>query len=328
VVFLAHTAVFTPFRARDKNMSVQAGNEIRFSDILREENVICNLKAGTRDEALAELIHLLHRNTGGFNAEAALRDVLGRENIAPTVVSPGIALPHLRLAGLPGLLLAVGTSVAGVDFHRREQGPVHAIFLVLTPRTDPDAYLQFVAGLSRKLIPFKEVRLLAGCTSPEELCAMLSGGPDDFPSFLSARHVMDPHPPTLLESDHLGTAIDTFCERRVTDIPVVDEQGDVRGVVSLEDLLRLSLPEHLLWMEDLTPIIQFEPFADLLRREREMKLADFMREKYVHVSPEVPAIQLAKTFIIDDVRQILVMEGRKLVGVVNLRSFVSKLFWA
>lgn len=305
-----------------------AGKEIRFSDFLREENVLCNLKAATRDEALAELVRLLHKNVGGFDPEAVLRGLLRRENLAPTVMSPGIALPHLRMDGTSQMLLAVGTSVAGIDFQRPEQGPVHAIFLVLTPRADPDAYLQFMAGLARKLLALKEVRLLAGCTSPDELCDMLTSGTDDFPPFLSAKHVMDPHPPTLLESDHLGNAINLFCERRLLDIPVVDEQGDVRGVVSLEDLLRLSLPEHLLWMEDLTPIIQFEPFADLLRRRKELKLADFMREKYVSVSPEVPAIQLAKTFIIDNVRQILVMQGRKLMGVVNLRSFISKLFWA
>ena len=307
---------------------MQAEQGIRFSDFLHEENVVCNLKATTRDEALAELVHLLHKSTGGFDPDVVLRGILSREQVAPTVVAPGVALPHLRMDGLPHLLLAVGTSVQGVDFQRHESGPVHAIFLVLTPRTDPDAYLQFLAGLSRKIVAIKEVRLVAGCTSPEELCSMLSNGVDHFPPFLSARHVMDPHPPTLLESDHLGTAINLLCERRLYDVPVVDEQGDVRGVVSLEDFLRLSLPEHLLWMEDLTPIIQFEPFADLLRRERELKLADFMREKYVHVAPDVPAIQLAKDFIIDNVRQILVMEGRKLVGVVNLRSFISKLFWA
>jgi CBS domain-containing protein len=135
-------------------------------------------------------------------------------------------------------------------------------------------------------------------------------------------------PVTLLESAPLGTVIDTLCSRPLYDIPVVDEQGDVRGVVAPEDLLRLSLPEHLLWMDDLTPIIQFEPLADLLRKERDMKLADFMREEYVKVAPDVPAIQLAKIFLMDKTRQILVMEGRRLLGVVNLRSFISKLFWA
>ena len=307
---------------------MQNAKQVAFSGVFQTENIICNLKAPTRDEALVELLDLLAKDTAGFDPETMLRDLVAREALAPTVVYPGIAVPHLRLAGLPRLLLAVGTSVAGVEFNGGREAPVHAIFLILTPQSDPNAYLQFLAGLSQKLVAIKDVRLLAGCTSPEELCAMLTTGPDTFPPFLSARHVMDPKPVTLLESDHLGTAIDTFCGRQLHDIPVVDEQGDVRGVVSLEDLLRLSLPEHLLWMDDLTPIIQFEPFADLLRKSRETKLADFMREAFVRVSPDVPAIQLAKTFLLDRTRQILVMEGRQLLGVVNLRGFISKLFWA
>jgi len=299
-----------------------------FADVFRPETMACNLQVRTRDEALAELIRLLEKDTPGLDPQIMLRDLVAREELAPTVVHPGIAVPHLRLDGLSRLLLAVGTSVPGIAFNGDPDHLVHAIFLILTPRNDPDAYLQFLAGLSKKLAAFKDARLLAGCTSPDELCGMLSRGKDVFPPFLSAMHVMDPNPVTLLESAPLGTVIDTLCSRPLYDIPVVDEQGDVRGVVAPEDLLRLSLPEHLLWMDDLTPIIQFEPLADLLRKERDMKLADFMREEYVKVAADVPAIQLAKMFLMDKTRQILVMENRHLLGVVNLRSFISKLFWA
>lgn len=299
-----------------------------FVDVFRPETIVCNLPARTRDEALATLLRLLEEETPGRDPQVMLDALIAREALAPTVIYPGIAVPHLRLEGLSRLLLAVGTSVPGIPFNGDVQHPVHAIFLVLTPKNIPDAYLQFLAGLSKKIMALKDVRLIAGCTSSDELCAMLTSGKDDFPPFVSAMHMMDPNPATLLESDHLGTAIDLFCERRLYDIPVVDEQGDVRGVVSLEDLLRLSLPEHLLWMHDLTPIIQFEPFADLLRKDRAMNLADFMREEYITVTPDVPAIQLAKMFLMENTRQILVMEGRHLAGVVNLHGFISKLFWA
>ena len=148
------------------------------------------------------------------------------------------------------------------------------------------------------------------------------------PPFLKARNLMETRPVTLLESDDLKKTIDAFCSRHVLDIPVVDEEGDLRGILSLEDLLRLSLPEHLLWMHDLSPILHFEPFADLLRHDTERKVADFMREEYVSVIPDVPAIQLAKVFLTQQARQILVIQGRKLLGVVDLDAFVAKIFWA
>jgi len=81
-------------------------------------------------------------------------------------------------------------------------------------------------------------------------------------------------------------AITALCSRRMLDIPVVDEEGDLRGVIGMEDLLRQSLPQHLLWMEDLTPILRFEPFADMMKKDHETKLADFMSEEFISVSPE------------------------------------------
>ena len=84
----------------------------------------------------------------------------------------------------------------------------------------------------------------------------------------------------------------------------------------------------LLWMEDLSPIENFEPFAELLRKDSETKVADFMHDKYVSVPPDMPAIQLAKIFLMKQVRQIQVVEGRRFLGSVNLDSFNSQIFWA
>ena len=101
-----------------------------------------------------------------------------------------------------------------------------------------------------------------------------------------------------------------------------------RGVIAIEDLLGLSLPQHLLWMEDLTPIENFEPFSELLRKDSETKVADFMRDKFVAILPETPAIQLAKIFLMQGIRQIQVVEGSRFLGSVNLDSFISQIFWA
>lgn len=306
---------------------MSASPPVHISDVLREPNIICDLSARTRDEAIDLLLERLHQNEGGFDRDSARTEILNREKAGSTIIHPGVALPHARLDDLDRMKLAVGLSTRGVDFLSPESGPVHVIFLILTPKTEPGAYLQFLAALTRTLSALKEIGILVGCATPAELCGLLAGGAH-LPPFLSAAHVMNPQPVTLLESDHLGRVLDVFCVNRLLDIPVVDEQGDVRGVVSLEDVLGLSLPEHVRWVEDLTPILHFEPFADLLRKSRETRLADFMREDYIGVAPDVPAIQLARIFLAERVRQILVLEGRKLVGVVTLSGFIAKLFWA
>ena len=286
------------------------------------------MKAQTREEAYRDLLRSLEDELPTVNLDAMLNELLHRSALDPFMVDTGVSIPHLRLPGLSKLMLAVGTSVTGIPYGPKPEDREHVIFLVLTPRSNPEIYLQFLAGLSKRLRKIGDIHLIAGCTTANELCAALAFEKEDFPEYLSVKHVMDRQPSTLLESDSLETAIQVMNEHQLYDMPVVDEQGDVRGVVQLEDVLKLSLPHHLLWMDDLTPIIQFEPFAELLRREQEIKVADFMSEEFIQIKAKAPAIHLAKIFLVDKTRIILVMKGRRLRGVVKLRSFMSKLFWA
>lgn len=302
--------------------------ELRFSDFLKEDNILCNLPAMSRDEALSRLTELLVRNEGGVGKNEALAEVLEREKVSPTVIAPGIALPHARLDGLERPLVAVATSSKGIDFMAPGEEPVNVIILILTPRADPGVYLRLVAAVSKTLgAPRMRRRLAVGGTA-KELFGLLSEGVTALPAYLTAKDVMDPNPVTLKEGDDLATAIEAFCTHSVSDIPIVDEEGDLRGVVSLHDVLRLSLPEHLLWMEDLSPILHFQPFTELLKRDRETKIADFMREDFVTIAADTPAIQLAKMFLRYGVWLIHVVDGMKLAGVVTQQSFVAQLFWA
>jgi len=204
---------------------------------------------------------------------------------------------------------------------------VQVVILILTPHEDPGLYLQVLAALTRNLgAPGAPDHLAEFVSSDEIYHAFVSNGAE-LPPYLKAQDLMERAPVTLLETDYLKDAIETFCTRKVMDITIIDEERDVRGVLSVEDILRHSLPGHLLWMHDLSPILRFEPFADLLKRDHDSKIADYMREEYVSAEPGMPAVQLAKLFINENVRQIVVRNQRRLAGIVDLHAFMAKLFW-
>lgn len=300
--------------------------EMHLSDCLDRKNVLFEIEASTRDDALCLLVKKLEKTLDGFNPEQVILALKEREAVLPTVIAPGVALPHARLDALTSPLVAIATTRRGIVFDE-DKDPVNLIMLVLTPKTDPSAYLRVLAMLSTVLKDVNVPDFVSHCTIAE-VCALFDAGSRGQDEYLTAADVMDTDPVTLLEGNTLSVAISTLCARQLLDISVVDNDGDLRGLISIEDLLRQSLPQHLLWMEDLTPIIRFEPFAEMIKKDKETKLADFMREDFVSVSPDTPAVQLAKIFLMRPVRQIQVLEGRRLVGVVDLGGFVTKLFWA
>ncbi|MBN2703484.1 MAG: PTS sugar transporter subunit IIA [Pontiellaceae bacterium] len=298
------------------------------ADYLDEECIACNIDADSRDEVVDRLVELIHRKMNAFDRTAAFAAVLERERLSPTVLAEGLALPHARIDGLPRPYLAMATKHHGVDFKAPGEEPVNVIVLILTPKDDPGAYLRLVASLSKTLGAPHVLKQLVAVDKAREVLGILTEGPERENIKLNAMNVMSRNPVTLDEGDTLAHAIQAFCSNRIMDIPVVDEDGDLRGVIAIEDLLGLSLPQHLLWMEDLTPIENFEPFSELLRKDSETKVADFMHDKFVAIPPEMPAIQLAKIFLMQGIRQIQVVEGRRFLGSVNLDSFSSQIFWA
>jgi PTS system fructose-specific IIC component len=306
---------------------MMTSKEVRIADYLTEDCILCGMD-GTRDAVLDQMVEALNRKLEGLDRDKALAAVIERELQAPTVLAEGLALPHARLAEVSRPVLAMATSHSGVDFEAVGEEPVHVIVLILTPKDDPGAYLRLMASLSRTLAEPHMIKRLSVAADEREAFGILTEGPEKVEVKLNASNVMNSNPVTLDEGDTLAHAIQAFCSNRVMDIPIVDEEGDLRGVIAIEDLLGQSLPQHLLWMEDLSPIENFEPFAELLRKDSETKVADFMHDKYVAIPPEMPAIQLAKIFLMQNVRQVQVVDGREFLGVVNLDSFSSQIFWA
>ncbi|MDD2600287.1 MAG: PTS sugar transporter subunit IIA [Kiritimatiellae bacterium] len=302
--------------------------DIRLADYLDESCVLCNLETASRDEILARMVAALKRHVGNFEQESVLKAVIEREVQSHTVLASGLALPHARIASISQPMMAVAISPKGIDFEAPGEDPVNVIVLILTPKFDPGSYLRLMTSLSKLLNNKPVIKRLCVATSAREVYGIITESAEFVTVKLNVASVMDRHPVILDESNTLSDAIHAFCAYRVMDIPIVDSEGDLRGVIAIEDLLRQSLPDHLLWMEDLSPIANFEPFAELLREDEETKIADFMHDKYVSIHPETPAIQLAKMFLMEKTRQIQVVEGRKFIGVVNLQSFNAQVFWA
>jgi nitrogen PTS system EIIA component len=302
-------------------------NNPHFYRFLAESNIVCGIKAETSHELIEKLSARLCKTTPGLNKKNIVKAVIARENIVPTVIAPGLAVPHARMADVDRMLVALGTSTEGIDFKSPGMPPVKVAVLILTPKDDPGLHLQVLSALAKDFADPENIERVAALEDAAAVLDYFTTGELKLPSFVRARDLMTRKPVTLQESDTLHKVIETFAITKVKTIPVLDNEDDLRGIVSLEDILKFSLPEHLLWMNDLSSIYRFQPFADMLKSDEETKLADFMSEDMITVDIDIPAVQLAKLFIMHKVDQILVIDKGKLAGVVNMKDFVLKLFW-
>jgi nitrogen PTS system EIIA component len=299
---------------------------IQFSSLFSPAEVICQAEETDRDALFLDLLRLLAYQRGIGNVDEAYRAVLARESDLPTIVAPGMALPHARLEAIHDLVVGVATSKEGIAYDpRRPDNRVKLIVLILAPKAAPGAYLQAISSLARITQDAGTADAIANLPTPEQVWEFFDRGGLTLPAHLRAADVMDPVRVRLHEHDTLETAIDSFVRHRLNELPVVDKDGDLVGVVSTYELLRVCLPDYILWLEDLTPILNFEPFAEVLRKESKTWLADIMTTDYVTVDEGAPAIQVAKEITRHHANRAYVVRGKKLLGVASLETFLSKI---
>jgi Kef-type K+ transport system membrane component KefB/mannitol/fructose-specific phosphotransferase system IIA component (Ntr-type) len=119
----------------------------RFSDHLTPRGFALALKAGTSAEAIGELAALAAPMAGGDAATVAAA-VLAREAGMPTGLGNHLAVPHARLPGLAGPVVAVGLSRAGIPFGSPDGEPAHIVVMLLTAIDDDGAQLELLADVA------------------------------------------------------------------------------------------------------------------------------------------------------------------------------------
>ena len=260
-----------------------------------------------------------------MEVDAYYNAIIERENANDTVVSNGISIPHARLDDLQRPYVGVATSAKGISFSD-DKPPVHLILLVLIPRDQPGLYLQILRALASILRDKDAARSVSQLKTAEEVMRFFERGGMVLPDYVCAADIMSDEFIALRDNDNLKTCIDCFITNQLNEVPVLDRDGDLVGVVSAGTLLKVCLPEYLLWMSDLSPIINFEPFATVLRNEQNTWLSDILLQDFASVQMKAPAVSVAGEMTRYNASRCYVLNGKKLMGIIRLPNFLNKIF--
>jgi opine dehydrogenase len=123
-------------------------------ELVVQDAVLTDLAAGTKEEALKELVGAL-QDAGRLNRpEEAVRDLIARERAGGTGVGKGMAIPHACTGAVHQPMVAFGRSSAGIDFNAFDGSKANYIFLILNGTGGDTLQLRILARLA-KLIRVK-----------------------------------------------------------------------------------------------------------------------------------------------------------------------------
>jgi len=98
-----------------------------------------DLKSEDQDEIFSELVSLLPVDN---KRSKAIRLGTGkREELGPTTIGNGVAIPHCRSFAVKKMVMSYGRKVGGVDLYAYDRRPVEHFFLVVAPPIGPTSEL-------------------------------------------------------------------------------------------------------------------------------------------------------------------------------------------
>lgn len=136
--------------------------------LVEARRVFPRLPGTSRDEVLEELSARLALDGVVPDPGELVARLIDRERLGCTGLGAGVAIPHCKLRDLAGVVVAVATTAAPIDFGAADGVPIEVIFLVASPADAPAAHLQALARISRLLrTPGVVAGLRSACSVPE-----------------------------------------------------------------------------------------------------------------------------------------------------------------
>ena len=132
---------------------------MNLGDILGQNNILPELQATNRWEAIDELINNLVAagKIKPENREAIAAVVKKRETSMSTGIGFGIGIPHASTDLIGNVVGALGRSTKGIDFDALDNQPVNLVMLFLVPQGQFQKHLHTLASIA-KVLHNKEFR--------------------------------------------------------------------------------------------------------------------------------------------------------------------------
>jgi PTS system nitrogen regulatory IIA component len=114
----------------------------------KKELFVPEMTAGSKEEALQELLNIFVEQKYVRNPKIALEMLHQRETLGSTGIGKGVAIPHGRTTAASDVVIAFGKSETGIDFNAIDKKPVHLFFMVIAPPHDEgNIYLPVLGSL-------------------------------------------------------------------------------------------------------------------------------------------------------------------------------------
>ncbi|MFQ5630902.1 MAG: PTS sugar transporter subunit IIA [bacterium] len=141
---------------------------------MRSDLVFLDIEAQDKVDVFRKIIDGMAEVKVINHPHAFLKEIIQREDQSPTSIGRGIALPHTRTIFVEKPVIAFARTNDAISFSDRPLDSVEFVFLMGTPKNDPNTYLLILGNLCRLLREKDFRKALRAAGNAEEIIALFA----------------------------------------------------------------------------------------------------------------------------------------------------------
>jgi CBS domain-containing protein len=143
---------------------------------------------------------------------------------------------------------------------------------------------------------------------------------------LTVREIMITDVITVKPDTTVGELADILTQNKISGVPVVDDQGQVLGMVSEADIILqdadLHFPYYIQFLEMVIYLQSVHKFEERVRKSIGSKVTEIMSDEVISVPPDATVREVATLMADRNVNRLPVTENGLLVGIVTRGDIV------
>ena len=138
---------------------------------------------------------------------------------------------------------------------------------------------------------------------------------------LTAKDIMNREVVTVRPDTEITAAARTLLERRINGVPVVDENGDLVGILCQSDLIaqqkKMPIPSLFTFLDGLIALTSMKQIEKEVRKIAATVVSDAMTPDPVTVKPDTSIESVAALMVDNSFHTLPVVEDERLVGIIG-----------
>lgn len=141
---------------------------------------------------------------------------------------------------------------------------------------------------------------------------------------MKAKEIMKSPVITTSQDATIKECGDLLEKHDVNGVPVMDN-GRIVGVITRDDIFRSILPRYPEIFEEERYLTDFNYIEERISKIRELKVRDLMGTPAMTLDSDTPLVKAGSIMVLRKIKQMPVLEGGKLVGIITLTDICRNL---